>query len=103
MSGKEKTVAAKSDASEKARTIPEIEAEIAASRDSLVVTVGQLQVAVKKTLDPKRIIAVKVRKVRHFYLDEYGGVRPERVVGTVGVVVGIIVVRRVRRRRHSNA
>lgn len=101
MSGKKKTAAAKSEASAKpgkTRSIPEIEAEIAASRDHLVETVGQLQVAVKKTLDPKRIISVQVMKVRGFYIDEYGGVRPERVAGTVGVVVGVIVIRRVGKR-----
>jgi len=101
MSGKKKSATAKSDASAKpakTRSIPEIEAEIAASRDHLVETVGQLQVAVKRTIDPKRIIAVQVVKVRSFYVDEYGGIRPERVAGTVGVVVGIIVVRRVGKR-----
>jgi hypothetical protein len=104
MSGKKKTAAAKSEQSAKSatkRSIPEIEAEIAASRDHLVETVEQLQVAVKKTIDPKRIISVQVMKVRGFYIDEYGGVRPERVAGTVGVVVGIIVVRRVGKRVFS--
>jgi hypothetical protein len=104
MSGKKKTAVAKSEASTKpakTRSIPEIEAEIAASRDHLVETVEQLQVAVKRTLDPKRIITVQVMKVRGFYVDEYGGVRPDRVAGTVGVVVGIIVVRRVGKRVFS--
>ncbi len=104
MSGKKKSAAAKSGAAKKppaTRSIPEIEAEIAASRDHLVETVGQLQVAVKKTLDPRRILSVQVLRVRGFYVDEYGGVRPERVAGTVGVVVGIIVVRRVGKRVFS--
>ena len=104
MSGKEKkNAAAAKPASRpaKPRSIAEIAAEIEASRDHLVETVSQLQVAVKRTIDPKRIVAVQVDKVRGFYIDEYGGVRPERVVATVSVVVGFIVVRRVSKRVFS--
>ena len=54
--------------------------------------------AVQQTFDPKRILTVQVTKVRSFYIDEYGGVRPERVAVTVGVVVSLVVLRRVKRR-----
>ena len=80
------------------RSIAEIEADITSSREALVHNVAQLQVAVQQTFDPKRIIAVQVNKVRSFYIDEYGGVRPERVAVTVGVVVSLVVLRRVKRR-----
>jgi hypothetical protein len=80
------------------RSIAEIEADIAATRESLVQNVGNLQVAVKQTVDPKRIVLVQVTRVRSIYIDEYGGVRPERVAVTVGVVVSIIVVRKLTRR-----
>lgn len=93
-----KTSAEQTDAPARERSIPEIEADIAAARDSLVQTVDQLQGAVKETLDPKRIIAVQISKVRSVYIDEYGGIRPERVVITVGVVVGAIAVRGVFKR-----
>ena len=83
---------------QRTRSVAEIEAEIEASREHLVDTIVQLQVSVKKTLDPKRIIAVQVAKVKSFYVDEYGGVRPERVAITVGVVVGVVVLRQVKRR-----
>lgn len=83
------------------RSVAEIEAEIVATRESLVHNVEQLQVAVKETFDPKRIVTVQVTKVRSFYIDEYGGVRPERVVVTVGVVVSVVVVRRLVRRMFS--
>jgi len=103
MSGKEKAEVAKkeSEAPAKQRTIPEIEADIAASRERLVQTVSQLEVTVKRNLNPKRILAVQVKKVQSFYVDEYGGVRPERVVVTVGVVVGFVVVRKVTKRVFS--
>ncbi|MEI6621564.1 MAG: DUF3618 domain-containing protein [Actinomycetes bacterium] len=83
------------------RSIAEIEADIEASREQLVETIVELQVAAKKTVDPRRIISVQITKVRTFYVDEYGGVRPERVAITVGVVVGFVVLRRVKRRIFS--
>ncbi len=83
------------------RSIAEIEAEIVTTRENLVQNVEQLQVAVKETFDPKRIVTVQVTKVRSFYIDEYGGVRPERVVVTVGVVVSVVVARRLVRRMFS--
>ena len=78
------------------RSIVEIEAELEASRQNLVDTVGQLQVAVKQA--PKKFLAKQLDKVRGIYVDEYGGLRPERVVITVGVVVGVVVIRRVAKR-----
>ncbi len=85
----------KTDASQPApaRSIAEIEADIEETRTRLIQNVDQLQVTVKETFDPKRIVAVQVERVRSFYIDEYGGVRPERVVVTVGVVVSVVVVR----------
>lgn len=81
-----------------ARSIPEIEADIEASRNNLINTVGQLQVAVEQTFNPRRILTVQIARVRSVYVDEYGGVRPERVAMTVGVVVSIVVLRRVVKR-----
>lgn len=78
------------------RSIAEIEADLEASRESLVATVGQLEVAVKQA--PKKFLAKQLDKVRGIYVDEYGGLRPERVVITVGVVVAVVVVRRVAKR-----
>lgn len=83
------------------RSVAEIEADIEGSRAQLVETITELQVAVKRTFDPRRIISVQVTKVKTFYVDEYGGVRPERVAITVGVVVGVVVLRRVTRRIFS--
>lgn len=80
------------------RSVAEIEADLAATRESLISTVDQLQVAVKQTLDPKRILAIQVTRVRSIYVDEYGGIRPERVAVTVGVVVGAVVIKGVFKR-----
>ena len=102
MSGKQEAPAnpahAKKPAPAPPRSIAEIEADITTSRENLVQNVAQLQVAVQQTFDPKRILTVQVTKVRSFYIDEYGGVRPERVAVTVGVVVSCSVLRRVKRR-----
>ncbi len=81
------------------RSIADIEADIEQSRERLVETVGQLQSAVKQAVSPKHIASRAVAKVKGFYVDEYGQVRPTRVAGTVGTVAGVIVVRRVIRGR----
>lgn len=83
------------------RSVAEIEAEIAASRESLVRTVTQLQVAVKVAIDPRRILTRQLDKINAVFLDEYGGVRPERVLIVAGGLVTLIVVRRAGRRRRS--
>ncbi len=77
-----------------ARTMAEIEAEMAATRERLATTVGQLQEA----LQPKNLLRLQVEKVKGYYVDEYGAVRPERVAGTVGVVVVSVVVIKVVKR-----
>ena len=81
-----------------ARSPEEIEADIAAARERLIGTVGQLERAVKRATDPVNVAKSGVRWVASFYVDEYGGVRPERIAVTVGVVVSVVVVRRVAKR-----
>lgn len=85
---------AKTDTKPPARTMAEIEAEMAATRERLAATVGQLQEA----LQPKNLLRLQVEKVKGYYVDEYGAVRPERVAGTVGVVVVSVVVIKVVKR-----
>lgn len=85
---------AKADTKPPARSMAEIEAEMAATRERLAATVGQLQEA----LQPKNLLRLQVEKVKGFYVDEYGAVRPERVAGTVGVVVVSVVVVKVVKR-----
>lgn len=70
------------------RTMAQIEADMEATRERLAATVGQLQEA----LSPKNIAHRQLEKVKGFYVDEYGAVRPESVAKTVGVVVATVVV-----------
>lgn len=83
------------------RSVAEIEAEIAASRENLVRTVAQLQVAVRVAVDPRRIASRQLDKVNALFLDEYGGIRPERVLIAVGAVTMLVVVRRAGKRRRK--
>ncbi len=98
MSATQTPQAPKTDAVAHQRTPAEIEVDIVAARDRLVATVDQLQAAVKRATNPKRILVAQLSRVKGFYVDEYGGVRPERIVVTVGVVVGVIVVRKATKR-----
>ncbi len=72
-----------------------LQAEIAAARADLVASLGELRAATTPPALAKRA----GRSALGWFTDEYGGVRPERVVIAVGVVVGFVVVRRVLRRR----
>ncbi len=81
-----------------ARSIPEIQADIAETRDRLARTLADLKVEA----NPKHIAAKKTEQLKGFFLDEYGGVRPDRVLMVAGGVVGLLVLRRIVRRRHRS-
>lgn len=76
------------------RSLADIESDMDATRARLTATLDELKVAAA----PRNIADRQVRKVRAFYVDEYGAIRVDHVAATVGVVVGMIVVRRVWRR-----
>jgi hypothetical protein len=97
MSGKQNAQGKSSSAPAQGRSIAEIEADIATSRENLLASIEQLESAVKETVNPRRVIYVQLGRVRAFYIDEYGGVRPERVAATVGVVVGVFVAGKISR------
>ena len=73
----------------------DLQAEIAAAREELVASIADLRAATT----PGALAARGRNAVTGWFTDEYGGVRPERVAIVVGVVVGLVVLRRVRRRR----
>lgn len=76
------------------RTVAEIESDMEATRERLAETITQLQEA----LTPKNIMNRQVEKVKSFYIDEYGAVRPEKVAMTVGAVVaGVVVIKVVKK------
>ena len=67
-----------------------------ATRARLTGRIEQLQAYVQ----PNAIAGRQIAKTKAFYVDQYGGVRPERVLATAGafvVVVGLCVLRRRRR------
>ena len=76
------------------RSLADIENDMDATRARLSQTLDELKVATS----PKNIADRQVRKVKAFYVDDYGAVRVDHVAITVGVVVGAIVVRRVWKR-----
>ena len=78
-----------------APTAAQLEAEIAAARTSLASTIEQI----KAETTPQALARRGVDKVKGFFTDEYGGVRPERVAIVAGAVVTLVVLRGMRRRR----
>ncbi len=77
------------------RSMADIESDMDATRARLSATLDELKFAAQ----PKNIANRQIQKVKSFYTDEYGAVRVDRVAMTVGVVVGLLVVRRVWRSR----
>ena len=48
---------------------------------------------------PKNIADRQVSKVKRVFVDEYGGIKPDKVLIAAGVVVAIVGISIVRRRR----
>ncbi len=79
------------------RSAAAAEAQLDEARDRLVANLD----ALKDYVNPKNVVERQVAKVKSFYVDEHGGVRVERVAGSVALVVGVAVVAGLlRRRRH---
>jgi hypothetical protein len=76
----------------------QLEAEIAAARSNLASTIEQL----KAETTPQALAHRGVAKVKGFFTDEYGGIRPDRVAMAAGVVVTLVVYRRWRRSRRCH-
>jgi hypothetical protein len=80
-----------------ARSMDEIEAELDATRERLAGRIDDLTDYVK----PANILERKKAKLKSVFVDEYGGIKPDRVLMAAGVlvaVVGLSVLRRRRRR-----
>lgn len=76
------------------RTPAQIEAELIATRERLAGRIDELQ----EYVAPRAVVGRGLAKVKRVYVDEYGGIRPERVVATVAVVAVLIGLRALRRR-----
>ena len=72
------------------RTPEQIEADMRAARERLTSGVTDI----KDYVAPKSVAQRQTNKVRAFFVDEFGGVRPERVAMVAGGVVGLLIVRK---------
>ena len=79
------------------RSVAEIQADLDATRDRLAGRIDDLQEYVAPTNVANRQIA----KVKGVFVDEFGGIKPDRVLIAAGVVVGLVVVVGISRRRSS--
>ncbi len=71
------------------RTVEEIEADLDATRQRLAGRLDDLQ----QYVAPKNVMNRQVAKVKGVFVDEYGGVKPDRVLMAAGVVVVIVGLR----------
>jgi hypothetical protein len=93
-SGAPAQAAAKADAPAPVRSAAQIEAELNATRDRLAGTVAILEERLNPRHVMDRTVADAKGKVRRFYLDDAGRVRPDRVALTAGAAVaGLIGLR----------
>jgi hypothetical protein len=79
------------------RSVAEIEGELDTVRARLAGRIDDLEAYVS----PRSVAARQAEKARAVFVDEYGGIKPERVLMAVGVVVimvGLGALRRHRRR-----
>lgn len=68
------------------RTPEQIEADLAATRER----VGQHLQDLSEALSPSGLRSRASTQVRRIFLDEFGGIRPERVVAAGAVVAGLL-------------
>ncbi len=79
------------------RTAAQIESEIEATRNRLASRLDDFQDYVK----PANVVDRGVASAKGVFVDEYGGVRPERVAIAAGAVVALIALRALSRRRRG--
>jgi ElaB/YqjD/DUF883 family membrane-anchored ribosome-binding protein len=77
------------------RSAAQIESEIEATRNRLASRLDDFQDYVK----PANVVDRGVNSAKSVFVDEYGGVRPDRVAIAAGAVVGLIALRVLARRR----
>lgn len=87
--------AAKAKPAPDTRTPAQIEAQMVVTRQRLAERIDEVSAYVA----PKAVAGRQVQKVKAFYVDEYGGIRPERVLVTAAVVAAVVGLRLLRRRR----
>ncbi len=83
-----KPAVGKASAGKGVRSTAQIEADMDATRARLENTLTEIQ----QQLSPRNILDREVAKVRGFFVDEYGAVRPDHVAMVGGAVVGSVVL-----------
>jgi hypothetical protein len=79
------------------RSMAEIEAELDATRARLAERIDELTDYVA----PKNVLDRQVGKVKGIFVDEYGGIKPDRVLMAAGAVVAVVVLLGITRRRRG--
>ena len=77
------------------RTMDEIEADLEATRERLAGRLDDLQ----EYVSPRNVAQRQLDKVKGVFVDEYGGIKPDRVLVAVGAVVAVVGLGVVLRRR----
>jgi hypothetical protein len=77
------------------RSMDEIEAELQVTRDRLAGRIDDLADYVK----PANVVERQKAKLKSVFVDEYGGIKPDRVLMAAGVVVAVLGLGVLRRRR----
>ena len=77
------------------RSMDEIEAELDATRQRLAGRIDELQ----EYVQPANIAQRQLDRLTAVFVDEYGGIRPDRVLVAAGVVVAIVGIGILLRRR----
>ena len=78
------------------RTVAEIEGELDAVRARLAGRINDLETYIS----PKNLVARQVESAKRIFVDEYGGIKPDRVLMVVGAVVVLFGLSSISRRRH---
>ena len=71
------------------RTPAQIESDLSATRERMAATIDELQ----SRVTPSALAAQGRAKVKGLVVDEFGGVRVERIAVAGAVVIGLIVIR----------
>jgi hypothetical protein len=77
------------------RSMDEIEAELDTTRERLAERIDELQ----EYVSPRSILQRQMDRVTGVFVDEYGGIRPDRVLVAAGVVIAVVGIGMLRRRR----
>lgn len=75
-------------------SIVDLQTEVVAAREEFVASLSQLKAATT----PAALAQRGARAVGGWFIDEYGGIRPERVAIVGAVVLGYVALRIARRR-----